>query len=213
MSTSEAPSRHTPERSDSRPGPTAVQAEAEAAAAPRQAEQGPVPVSAPVVPVPVPGQGRRSRRRQRAVGSVDSVDSVDAGRFVAVRRVRRVVRHVDLWSVCRLSAMLYLSLMVVFAVAGVGLWLVASATGARQGFERLVASTLLLKNFRFDSVRILLASLAIGAVFVAVATLLTVVFAAFFNLICDVVGGLELTVIEEEPAQAVVYRDGPPRGL
>jgi hypothetical protein len=100
--------------------------------------------------------------------------------------------------VFRLVALLYVSFFAVFVVAGIGLWLTASATGARHSVEHFIASTLLVKHFRFDSVRILLSSLAIGAVFLVVATFLTVVLAAFFNLISDVVGGLEVTVIEEE---------------
>jgi hypothetical protein len=100
--------------------------------------------------------------------------------------------------------LLYTSFLVVFMVAGVGLWLAATATGARQSVEHFVASTLEFKSFRFDSVQIITSSILIGAVLVVVGTMVNVVVAAFYNLISDVVGGVEFTLIEDEPVDPVV---------
>jgi Transmembrane domain of unknown function (DUF3566) len=115
-----------------------------------------------------------------------------------------VVRHVGVWSVFRFAALLYTTFLLVVMVAGVGLWLASTATGARHSVESFIASTLLLKNFRFDSLQILTSSLLIGAILVVVATMVTVVVAAFYNLISDVVGGVELIFIEDEPVDHVV---------
>ena len=49
--------------------------------------------------------------------------------------MRRVIRRVDPWSVFRFSIVFYLCLLVVVLVAGVVLWLVASATGAIDNIE------------------------------------------------------------------------------
>jgi hypothetical protein len=121
-----------------------------------------------------------------------------------VRHVRGVLREIDLWSVFRCSLLLYGSLLVVGMVAFMGLWVASSATGARHSVEHFIASALLLKQFRFASATILLSTTAIGVVLVGMATGATVVVAAFYNLISDVVGGVELTVLQEEPADRVV---------
>ena len=118
------------------------------------------------------------------------------------RRARRVIRHVDLWSVFRCSVLLYLSFLVVFLVASIGLWLAATATGARHSVEHFVASTLLFKNFHFQSLQLLGAVGVIGLVMTGVGTGANVVLAAFYNLISDVIGGIELTVIEEDPSRS-----------
>jgi hypothetical protein len=162
----------------------------------------------------------RGRREQRAAAKLarsafdgNGTAAWTDGSSTRVRRVRRVVRHVDLWSVFRLASMLYFSFLLVVVVAGVGLWLAATATGARHSVEHFIAATLLFKNFRFDSLRILVSSVGVGVGLVVVGAGLTVAAAAFYNLISDMVGGIELTVIEEEPTASVVYRDGPSAGL
>lgn len=122
----------------------------------------------------------------------------------SVRHVRGVVRQIDLWSVFRCALLLYASMLVVGMVAFVVLWIAASATGARHSVEHFIASALLLKQFRFASATILLSTTAIGVVLVGMATGATVVLAAFYNLISDVVGGVEVTVLQEESSDPVV---------
>jgi uncharacterized membrane protein len=70
--------------------------------------------------------------------------------------------------------------------------------------EHFIASTLLFKSFKFQSLQILLSTTIIGMILVGVGTGVSVLVAAFYNLISDVVGGVEVTVIEEEPAEPVV---------
>lgn len=118
--------------------------------------------------------------------------------------MRRVVCHLDLWGVLRFALALYATFLAVTMAAGVGLWLVGGATGARHRIETFVASTFLLKNFRLEPLAIFLVAGAVGVVLVALATAITVLLAAFFNLVSDAVGGIEVTMIEEEPRQQVV---------
>jgi hypothetical protein len=119
-------------------------------------------------------------------------------------QVRGTVRHIDLWSVFRCSVLIYGSFFLVALVAGLALWIVASATGARHSVEHFIASALLLKRFQFASFTILLAATGIGVVLAAVATGATVAMAGFYNLVSEIVGGIELTVVQEEPAGPVV---------
>ncbi len=131
------------------------------------------------------------------------------------RRVRRVIRRVDPWTVLRFSVLFYLSIFLVVLVAGVALWQVASATGVRDNAESFVgelvgagsttdpaagaSSTSSTKNnFRFEGGRILQASALGGLVLVVVGTGANVLLVVLYNLISDVVGGIEMTVLEED---------------
>ncbi|MBW3615943.1 MAG: DUF3566 domain-containing protein, partial [Actinobacteria bacterium] len=55
------------------------------------------------------------------------------------RRVRRVIRRIDPWSVLKVSIVFYLSMVLVFLLAGVLLWTAGSAVGAVEGVEKLIA--------------------------------------------------------------------------
>jgi hypothetical protein len=126
-----------------------------------------------------------------------------ASQPVEVRRVRRILRRVDTWSVFRFSAVLYLCGLLIFMAAVVGLWILASGAGAIPSIENFITQLFALKKFHFKAVQLFLATFAIGIVWVFAATLFTVVSAVLYNLISDVVGGIELIVLEEEPLEVV----------
>jgi Transmembrane domain of unknown function (DUF3566) len=144
-------------------------------------------------------QARKPRRR----GPAPSV--------VEVRRVRRVLRRVDTWSVFRFGVLLYLCLAVVVVTAGVGLWLLASGAGAIPNIEHFITQLFALKHFTFKPGQMLLGLVGVCAVWVFVATLMTVLGAVLFNLISDVVGGIELTMLEEDPVDARARGEAPVR--
>ena len=113
----------------------------------------PIPGQAP----PIPGQTMRAPRvmggkaRRRAIVYDDQ-----ARRFgrkgpapspVEVRRVRRVVRRVDPWSLFRFAFVLYFCAVVVFMAGAVALWLVASSAGAIPSIEHFITQLFVLKNF------------------------------------------------------------------
>ena len=148
-------------------------------------------------PPPVPGPARKP-----AVVFDDQVHP-DQPRAVEVRLVRRVVRRIDTWSLFRFAALLYSCTLIIFLVAFVGVWLVASGTGSIPSIENFITQLFALKKFHFQAVQMLLAVTAIGIIWVLVATLMTVVGGVLYNLISDVVGGVELTVLEEEPLEVV----------
>ena len=132
------------------------------------------------------------------------------------RRVRRVIRRVDPWTVLRFSVFFYLSIFLVMLVAGFALWQVGSATGVRDNAEGFVgelvgagpvtdpaggaASNADSKdnNFRFEGGRILQASALGGLVLVVLGTGANVLLVVLYNLISDVAGGVEITVLEED---------------
>lgn len=122
---------------------------------------------------------------------------------VEVRKVRRVLRRVDTWSLFRFSIMLYACTMLVFLVAAVGLWIVATTAGAIPSIEHFITALFALKKFHFRSKQLFIGAVGLGLVWVFTATLFTTVTGVLYNLISDVVGGVELTVLEEEPLEII----------
>jgi hypothetical protein len=120
-----------------------------------------------------------------------------AGRRPRVRRVTRVVRHVDPWSVFKVAAGFSIVAYAIALIAGVLLWNVAYATGTIDNIERGMESTG-WEVFELDGGEIF-HNAWIGGLFGAVAlTGFAVLAATLFNLITDLVGGIRLTVLEEE---------------
>jgi hypothetical protein len=83
-------------------------------------------------------------------------------------------------------------------VAGVMLWWLASAAGVISQLEKFVGEMVDNENFRFLSWEVLRAGTLIGLVIVCILTVLTVMAAAFYNLFSELLGGVEVTVIEQE---------------
>ncbi len=124
----------------------------------------------------------------------------DLGRLRA-RKVHRVVRHFDPWSVLKVSLVFYFCFFVVLMVAGVVLWNLAAAAGTISDIEGFFKDAGAFQTFSFDGYVIFRATFLIGLILVIAATALTVLLAVLFNLISDLVGGVRITVIEEESAR------------
>ncbi|HSL74292.1 MAG TPA: DUF3566 domain-containing protein [Ilumatobacteraceae bacterium] len=123
------------------------------------------------------------------------------GRKPRVRRVTRVVRHVDPWSVFKIAVVANLVLYLIVLTAGVLLWNVAYATGTVDNVERFFES-FGWSSFEFNGGEIY-RSAWVGGLFLVVGfTGLAVLFATLFNLITDLVGGVRFTVLEEEVVEA-----------
>lgn len=132
------------------------------------------------------------------------------------RRVRRVIRRIEPWTVLRFSVLFYLSIFLVLLVAGEVLWQVASATKVRDNIEGFVgelvgagpatdpteatppSTTPRDNDYRFEGGKILRASSLGGLVLVVVGTGTNVLLAVLYNLISDMVGGVEITLLEED---------------
>ena len=54
------------------------------------------------------------------------------------RRVRRIIRHIELWSVLKFSLLFYFCLWLIFVLAGVLLWSFAESSGTLESIEELV---------------------------------------------------------------------------
>ena len=123
-------------------------------------------------------------------------------RFEA-RKVRRLVRHVDPWSMLKLSVLVSLSMWLVVVIAAVVLWTVARNAGTISDIESFVNSSLSLQDWKLDGEFIFrqfgLVTLLLALGFAAAMVVASLV----FNLISDIIGGVWISVIEEETARPV----------
>ena len=71
------------------------------------------------------------------------------------RRVERVVRRVDPWSVLKVSAVFYVVVYLVLLVAGVLLWALAISTGTIDNVENFIKELFALDSFSFRGDQIL----------------------------------------------------------
>jgi len=112
--------------------------------------------------------------------------------------VIRVIRRIDLWSVLKLSLVLYTCLYAATLAALVAIWGAAYSTGLVGNLQSFLGDVG-LDNFRFYGDQMFRACAAIGAVLVLAGTLITVLTVALINLISELTGGIRIVIIEEEP--------------
>jgi hypothetical protein len=114
------------------------------------------------------------------------------------RSYRQTVTKVDLWSVLKLAVCFYLGALVVVLVAGIALWEIASVAGAIDSVQNFMRDLLGSNDFTFLSWRLLRGFTLLGLVIVCIGTIMTVVAAAFYNLFAEMMGGVIITVVEED---------------
>ncbi|NNC80691.1 MAG: hypothetical protein HKN94_11135 [Acidimicrobiales bacterium] len=146
-------------------------------------------VDASSTPVPVPTPAAMVERMQE--------------RRLRARKVRRLVRHIEPWSVLKVSLLFNFCMWVVVMVAGVLLWNAAEQAGTIQDVESFATKIFALEDFAFNGEEIFNA-VALGGLVVAVAaTGFAVLVAILLNLISDLTGGIRVTVVEEETSRPV----------
>lgn len=114
------------------------------------------------------------------------------------RRVKRVIRRIELWSVLKLSLVLLTCFYAAVLATLVVIWNVAYSSGQIENLQKFLADVG-LENYRFYGDRMFKACAAIGAVGVLAGTVLAVITTALINLISEITGGIRLVVIEEDP--------------
>lgn len=115
-----------------------------------------------------------------------------------------MVRKVDVWTVLRFSILLYGSLFVIVIIAGILLWLAAALTGVIDNVEDFIKGLFGLESFRFVGFDILRATFLGGLVLVLTGTGFNTLVAVLYNLITEVVGGVEVTVSDRESGSETV---------
>ena len=119
-------------------------------------------------------------------------------RRLQIRSVRRIVRRVELWSVLKLSLILYICLWAVLLVAALILWSAVDSTGLIDRIEAFVTQIFGLESFEFVPGQIFRVYALASLVMAFLATVFNVMAAVLFNLISELVGGLRIMLVEEE---------------
>ena len=120
--------------------------------------------------------------------------------MATVRRVRRIIRKIDPWTSLKVSALVWAVLSVALVLGTVIFWAVLDRAGIPAGItEFMVEITLIEEGSEpFANVEQFFRALVFGAIVWWVAmTGATVLGAVIYNLVSDVVGGLEIVVLEE----------------
>ncbi len=131
-------------------------------------------------------------------------------RFEA-RKVRRLVRHVDPWSMLKLALLLSLCMWLIVMIASVIMWTVARNAGTISSIENFVNSSLSLQDWTLDGDFIFRQFGLITLLLALGFTAATVVASLVFNLVSDIIGGVWVSVIEEETARPVAESKPPGR--
>jgi hypothetical protein len=113
------------------------------------------------------------------------------------RRVKRVLRRIDLWSVLKLALAVYACMYAAVLGSIAVLWGLLYKTGSIDKLESFLADVG-LENYHFYGDRMFKACMAIGAVAVLAGTVLTVLATAIINVVSEIFGGIRVTIIEED---------------
>ncbi len=115
----------------------------------------------------------------------------------SARRVRRVVRRVDPWSVFKVAGLFWLSLWGIVVLAAVLLWRAAVTAGSVDNVEDFIIK-LGFDDFKFHPQQMFESLLFGGAIVALTATFFSVLLTVLFNLICDLTGGVRITMVEQD---------------
>ncbi len=147
------------------------------------------PTEVPTDLVVPPVRTKPSRREHRAEMKASA------------RRVRRVVRHIDTWSVFKVASIFVACIWGVVVLASLLIWRAAVTSGSVENTEDFIVD-LGFEDFNFNPQQMFEALLSAGAV-IAIASIFFIwLLTVLFNLICDITGGLRITMIEQDLADA-----------
>ena len=127
---------------------------------------------------------------------------------MAVRRVRRIIRKIDPWTVLKVSLVFNAIASLTFVLGTWVVWSMALQRGIPNRFVEIFESltlTLTIDGELYFRVVVMLA--IVGGI---LATALMTLSAVLYNLISDLVGGVEVTVLEETYNTVRVQQPAPP---
>ena len=122
----------------------------------------------------------------------------DRNRRMQARKVRRVVRHIDPWSVLTFSVLFHMCVFAALLLASVLVWNVAEAAGTIENIEDFILELGDYESFEINGEAIFRAGVAIAGILTLASSVLMVLLTVVFNLLSDLIGGIRVTVIEEE---------------
>lgn len=128
-----------------------------------------------------------------------------------VQRVRRVIRKLDPWTVFKVSIVMHLVFALAALIGLLILWALLVRVGIPDALDRFLVLISLIDEgtvFFDNGGRFIRVAMFFSVVFGAAMTLLTTLAAVFYNMASDVVGGVEVVMLEEtlqRPAAEAEY--------
>jgi hypothetical protein len=168
----------------SRPGSTPAVATTPASA--------PEPVAAPTTPEPQPP----TVTRRPPAAAQPQETSKRRLRTSKRRHARVVIRKVAPWSVFKVSLIFYTCVMLVILGAMVILYGVLGAIGALDSVTDLIRDLFADQAFTISGRWLFTRGLGVGIAMVVIWSLINVFVVFLYNLISDLVGGVEVTLAE-----------------
>jgi hypothetical protein len=136
----------------------------------------------------------------RAVVETEELSRPGFERSGAPRRTKVVVRRVDPWSVFKFSLLFYFCLMLIFVFALLILYWILGVIGVLDSAAELLHTAgfgPVRGEFEFHGTWIFSRLFLIGLIGVVVWSLVNLFLAVLYNLISDVVGGIQVTLAEK----------------
>ena len=115
-----------------------------------------------------------------------------------LRRVKRTVRHVDPFSVLKLSLFFYACFIVIWLIFVAVVYSILNSMGLFDAIEKFGRGLVLWEEVNITLGFVERWALLIGFVFGVIASLINVVLAVLYNVGADLFGGLELTFVERD---------------
>ena len=103
-------------------------------------------------------------------------------------------------SVLKVSAVFYFGVLVVMLIAGAVLWNVAAALGVIDDLDKAIRSLFALSSFKLHPLVALGWSAVIGGALCFLGVVVNVFAAVLYNLISDIVGGVQVSVASDKDA-------------
>ena len=130
--------------------------------------------------------------------------------MVRVNRVRRIIRKVDPWTVLKVTFVLNFVVALTIVLGFSILWVLLINAGVPQGLEDIARRLALIDDNAslVGNIEALFSSVVfLATVYLLTQTALATVGAFFYNLVSDLVGGIEVVVLEESYGETPLVKE------
>ncbi len=130
--------------------------------------------------------------------------------MVRVSRVRRIIRKIDPWTVLKVTFVLNFVVALTVVLGFSILWVLLINAGVPQGLEDIAKRLALLdeNSTLVGNIEALFSSVVfLATVYLLTQTALATIGAFFYNLVSDLVGGIEVVVLEESYGETPVVKE------
>jgi hypothetical protein len=142
--------------------------------------------------VPAPAVTRAGRRKTR--------------KRLRARKSRRVIKHIDPWSVLTFSVLFHMCVFGALLLSSVLVWNAATASGTVENVESFIQELGDYETFEINADVMFRAAVVIAGMLTLASSVLVVLLTVVFNLISDLIGGIRVTVIEEETVRVPLVK-------